>query len=127
MSLNFGYSRHNRHAITPMRSLHYQTYFKAISKTMSLPYPTDAGHNDVIFCLNHNENAKFTILTHSFDADNTITTLRLRWFLKAYMHDGTKSTVGIANVNYSDSDIIRVDDTFFLNREFKLKDVIFKL
>ena len=40
------------------------------------------------------------------------------------MRHGIKSTVGIANVNYNDRDVIRVDDTFFKNRDFKLKDVI---
>ena len=122
MSLNFGYSKLSRGTI-PVRSLHYQTYFKAISKMMSEPYPKDSGFNDVIFCAHHSKDAKFTILTHTFDTDDTITTLGLRWIFKAYMFDGTTDTVDLADVDYSHSNVTSVNNTFFLNREFKFKDI----
>ena len=127
MSLNYGHSKSARssQAVIPVRALHYQIYYGTLSTTrMAEPYSLSGGYPYcVISCMEHNDDFRFRILSHTFDADDTITTLKVRWFLTAYMLDGTKSTVGIANVNYNHRDVIRVDRTFFFNQEFKLKDV----
>ena len=124
MSLNFGYSRPSR-VIIPVRALRYQIYYGTLSSTrMAEPCSLSGGYPYcVISCMVHDEDFGFKILSHMFDDDDVITTLKVRWFLTAYMLDGTKNTVGIANVNYNHSDVIRVDRTFFFNREFKLKDL----
>ena len=129
MSLNFGYSKETGSVVTQnteqRRVLNYVVHYKQISKTLNISYSLASGHpHNVMFCnAQLNEDASFTILSHTFDDDDTITTLKLRHIFKAYKLDGTTDSVNLADVEYSDSETIRISNTFFLGDTYKFKDI----
>ena len=128
MSLNFGYSKETGSVVTQnseqKRALNYQVHYEAISKTMSEPYSLNSGypHNIMFRNANLKEDAEFVILSHTFDSDDTITTLKLKYYFMAYKLDGTTDTVEFDDVDYSLGNI-RVGNTFFLGNEYKFKDI----
>ena len=134
MSLNFGYSKETESApvMQPVQKkvLNYVFHYKAISKKLNVPHTLVNGHPyNVMFCnAQLNKDASFTILSHTFDVDDTITTLKLRHILVVYKLDGTTDTVNLADVDYGDSNLIKVSKTnsnivYFLGDNYKFKDV----
>ena len=128
MSLNFGYSKETGSVVTQnseqKKVLNYQVYYHAISKTMSNPYSLDTcyPHNVMICNAFTKEDASFSILTHTFDDDDTITTLKLRYIFTAYKLNGTTDSVDLVDIDYGIG-TTRVNNTFFLSRAFKFKDI----
>ena len=130
MSLNFGYSKETgptavMQNTTQKRVLNYVVHYKAISKSLNVPFSLGSGHPyNVMFCnAQLNKDASFTILSHTFDDDDTLTTLKLRHILKVYKLDGSTDSVNLADVEYSDPGTIRINNTFFLGDNYKFKDV----
>ena len=91
---------------------------------MSNPYSLEPGypHNIMFRNANLKEDAEFVILSHTFDSDDTITTLKLKYYFVAYKMDGTTDTVEFDDVDYNRG-TIRVDNTFFLGNEYKFKEI----
>ena len=91
---------------------------------MTNPYSLEPGYpyNVMICNAAAKEDASLAILTHAFDHDNVITTLKLRYIFVAYKIDGTTDSVDLADVDYS-LENIRVDNTFFLSRAFNFKEI----
>ena len=134
MSLNFGYSKKTESnapvvQVAQKRVLNYEVHYKAISKSLNAPFSLANGNPcPVLFCnAQLNKDASFTILSHTFDDDDVITTLKLRHILKVFKLDGTTDTVNLADVNYGDPNLIRINgsdlQTFFLGDNYKFKDV----
>ena len=61
---------------------------------MSNPYSLDSGYPNNVMFYNSliKEDAEFVILSHTFDKDNVITTLKLSYMFVAYKIDGTTDT-----------------------------------
>ena len=130
MSLNFGYSKETESKAPVMqtvqkRVLNYVFNYKEISKTLNTPFSLATGNPTIVMFSNVqlNNDASFTILSHNFDDDDTLTTLKLRYILKVYKLGDTTDTVNLSDVDFTDPNLIRCGNAFFLGDNYKFKDV----
>ena len=130
MSLNFGYFKETESkspVIQPAQKnvLNYFFNYKAISKKLNKPDSLATGNPTVVmFCnVQLNNNASFTILTHTFDDDDTLTTLKLRYITKVYMLGNTTATLNLYDLDFADPNLGRCENVIFPGLNFKFKDI----